>query len=695
MLPEESATSGSADDVGEESALLIFVMKKLFQLEPIEYVDQLIEKTDMEFQDYRKQYNLNFAGTLRRNNADAPSPQHAMLRSSSGRFASFSGAGTFSPSGSPRAPLSPMRHPTLFPASPRGRTSFNQLDCNFLKAGTGDFTFGAQLATLCAHISGGNQAHEEDQSSLSKETLLLRADRVVGQLYSHRFVDTLPQDVQAQTQALATKFRVHSLEDRADKLLQLVPHCDYQVLKLLLELATSPTTATDQEVVVDLDTKSRWKTVQQQEQLKLKQHKMMQDQLVEELFQISTNDEWYQAWEDSDDDESDWDMSSTDESAVESERSVDIRIRNAKRSCEELEDEGIAIQQEQGRGESSKQIARQEMERKRMELSDEALEQDEILCRYYSEVCEREMEVDDVDPTCELDKRPVVPFTLERPWLLCGAVVKSADNSVTTKDIVSIRLIHEETVVTMIFEALHGVDSLLFEFHPCRELNGEITDIFRDKLNYMEHVEALRMFVLMEQMDATHEQYLDHLLNRFFLLDKHATVIQYILTTFNHILRFVRQVNEFVSAVDRNMHYYFPDCCSEDELDQVASHCAGKVPSVRLLEHSDFRPLQSEMARSSKEFKRQSHFLVVMLTAMQKHGASPHVNEIVTQLNYNYFYHQQEHRSRTQPHVQQPRPVKVVKKVNQVQAPPLNRSGSLRPPPGPKTFSRTQSVQLS
>ncbi|KAF1775660.1 Gamma-tubulin complex component protein [Phytophthora cactorum] len=197
------------------------------------------------------------------------------------------------------------------------------------------------------------------------------------------------------------------------------------------------------------------------------------------------------------------------------------------------------------------------------------------------------------------------------------------------------------------------------------------------------------------EMDATHEQYLDHLLNRFFLLDKHATAIQYILTTFNHILRFVRQVNEFVSAVDRNMHNYFPDCCSEVELDQVTSHCAGKVPSVWLLEHSDFRPLQSEMARSSKEFKRQSHFLVVMLTAMQKHGASPHVNEIVTQLNYNYFYHQQEHRSRTQPHVQQPRPVKVVKKVNQVQAPPLNRSGSLRPPPGPKTFSRTRSVQLS
>ncbi|POM69910.1 LOW QUALITY PROTEIN: Hypothetical protein PHPALM_13760, partial [Phytophthora palmivora] len=52
------------------------------------------------------------------------------------------------------------------------------------------------------------------------------------------------------------------------------------------------------------------------------------------------------------------------------------------------------------------------------------------------------------------------------------------------------------------------------------------------------------------EMDAIHEQYLDHLLSRFFLLDKHATVIQYILTTFNHILRFVGQVDEFVSAAE-------------------------------------------------------------------------------------------------------------------------------------------------
>ncbi|CAI5737724.1 unnamed protein product [Peronospora destructor] len=149
----------------------------------------------------------------------------------------------------------------------------------------------------------------------------------------------------------------------------------------------------------------------------------------------------------------------------------------------------------------------------------------------------------------------------------------------------------------------------------------------------------------LEEMDATHEEYLDYLLDRFFLLDKHATVIQYILTTFNHILRFAGHVGEFVSAVDRNMRAYFPECWSGNgnEMEQETEKCTRKMPSVRLLEHPDFRILRSEMTTSSKEFKRQSHFLVVMLTAMQKNGASPHVNEIVTQLNYNYFYHQEEH----------------------------------------------------
>eukprot|EP00644_Phytophthora_capsici_P002759 jgi/Phyca11/553752/estExt2_Genewise1Plus.C_PHYCAscaffold_550057 len=177
---------------------------------------------------------------------------------------------------------------------------------------------------------------------------------------------------------------------------------------------------------------------------------------------------------------------------------------------------------------------------------------------------------------------------------------------------------------------------------------------------WLKYRQVMQTSQSLTEMNEAHERYLDHLLSRFFLLDKHATVIQYILTTFNHILRFVGQVDEFVSAIDRNMH------------------------TIRLLGHPDFRVLQSEMTRSSTEFKRQSHFLVVMLTAMQKHSASPHVNEVVTHLNYNYFYHQ---RSRTQTQSQNPPSSKQPSQV-----PPLSRAGSLCPPPTPKKLSRTRSV---
>ncbi|KAE8916108.1 hypothetical protein PF003_g1006 [Phytophthora fragariae] len=740
---------------------------------------------------------------------------------------------------------------------------------------------------LCAAVLDENQDDEE-------ETQLLRADRVVGQLYAHRFADCLPQDAQSQAQAVATKFRVHSLEDRAEKLLQLSGRCDPQVLKLLLELASAPTAASDRDVAVDEDARSTWKTVLQQEQSRQQQLQLMQEQMADELFQISTNDEWYQAWDDSDEDDSDWDV---DEDVVAEAPAAAGARRNGKRSSEVMEE-----------------VEEQEVTRVDG-VWDEETRRDEVLCRYHPEV---EVQGDDMaeeeeDPTCELEKRSLVPFTLERPWLLCEAVIAMGEGGLMSNGAVAPRrLIHERTVVRMVFEALDGVESLMFELRPvqptptifsvdfqtktversrrslgvavghlsplalqhmledfalaaselqfirdllgfirqardlseqhrqiedkCQELNGEITDIFRDKMNYMEHVEALRMFVLMEQqdvfnvfsemlvahmqenpvawadsekinvfhqsavqgvfednslsssqrqiggrlcvrvdfnrldsatggakidiatmkclhftfavqqplrvlfsasimqkysrlgvflvqvkavesalvkfkstlrhrrcysfieadmrqlliqiadmlhytksilnyltsqvssegwskhcrtlrssrslaeMDATHEQYLDHMLNRFFLLDKHAAVVQYILTTFNHILRFVGHVDDFVSAVDRNMRKYFPTNWSDDDEDtetrSIVSKGAREAPKTRLLLNPDFRVLYADMIRSSNEFKRQSHFLVVMLTAMQKHGASPHVNEIVTQLNYNYFYHQQENRSR-------------------------------------------------
>ncbi|RLN56078.1 hypothetical protein BBJ29_003047 [Phytophthora kernoviae] len=304
--PEQSSDTPSdaaappSEDVSDESALLMFAMKKLFQLDPIEYTDQLIEKTELEFQDYRKQYNLNFAGTL----------------------------------------------------------------------------------------------------------------------YSHRFVDSLPQDIRQQTEALATKFRVHSLEDRAQKLLDLSQQCDSQVLKLLLELARSPSKASDEQVAADEDSTSKWKKVLEEQQNKQIQEKQMQDRLVEELFEISTNDEWFQAWDESED-ESDWEVSSADESGLDAEQSDGGRRRSAKRSSEVLED----VRREDGvmtsldsrvssvfatkKMEMMKMHETRQQETRALEFSQEVETRDEILRRYHPEIGVSEedagmMEIDEVkDPRKE------------------------------------------------------------------------------------------------------------------------------------------------------------------------------------------------------------------------------------------------------------------------------------------------------
>ncbi|KAF1321084.1 Gamma-tubulin complex, dgrip91/spc98 component, partial [Globisporangium splendens] len=159
-------------------------------------------------------------------------------------------------------------------------------------------------------------------------------------------------------------------------------------------------------------------------------------------------------------------------------------------------------------------------------------------------------------------------------------------------------------------------------------------------------------------MDEAHEQYLDQLLNKFFLLDKHTTVIQYILTTFNHIMRYVSQVDELVKALARKYTSRSSSSSDvrrsslgeemtgdEDHSDHDEDGAAGLQDTTAqpTLLGKQHKQLNEELVKSASEFKRQSHFLVVMLTAMHKHGASPHVAEILTQLNFNFFYHQQEH----------------------------------------------------
>ncbi|RLN87367.1 hypothetical protein BBJ28_00001450 [Nothophytophthora sp. Chile5] len=353
---------------------------------------------------------------------------------------------------------------------------------------------------LCAHVRnsspGSHRASvspetEDAEHSSRQETLLLRADRVVGQLYAHRFMECMPQDVQHELNGLTAKFRVHSLEERAQKLQTLAASCDFQVLKLLLELAERPTAAADEDVAVDPDTTTGWMLVWQEEQTKQMQEKQLENQLVEELFQISTNDKWYQAWEESDAEESDWEMSES-EDAVESDGSVGGRRRNAKRSNAALDDVDdhlvTGAKATLDSRVSSVFATRQQIidpERQgprplveRQEFSEEILLRDELLKRYYPEVSmqkgnsiDSEDEVmeesSDESASCLLANEKLVPFTMERPWLLCPTIVHDA-NTTRRDPPLPQKLIHEQTVVNMVFQALDGVESLLFKLQPSR-----------------------------------------------------------------------------------------------------------------------------------------------------------------------------------------------------------------------------------
>lgn len=117
-------------------------------------------------------------------------------------------------------------------------------------------------------------------------------------------------------------------------------------------------------------------------------------------------------------------------------------------------------------------------------------------------------------------------------------------------------------------------------------------------------------------------------------------MIQYILTTFNHIMRFVSHVDELVHRLERTATDMAR--ASTSVTTTARSVATGSKPQVSwdVRFHDDHALLHDEIAKSASEFKRQSHFLVVMLTAMHKHGASPHVAELLTQLNFNDFYHQ-------------------------------------------------------
>lgn len=340
---------------------------------------------------------------------------------------------------------------------------------------------------LWAHFHDNTDAPPAALSLRSSDTQSLRIDRVLEQLYSRHFVDCVPQDVQNQVQALVVKFRVHSFDDRADRLLQLALQCDAPVLKLLFELATSPTTVKEADEANDPTPSTTWKTGNKHEQMKQQQEENWMKQLGKELEEISTTDEWYEAWDESDDEERDWERSSREETTVDTEQHCRTRHCNVERGDEAIEEKTheqnvvvtslnsrVSTRRVNGETKRVEPAARQlETDKRQQEqvLEEEAM-QDELLRRSYPKISLQDKPDEMADSTYELNMRPLAPFTLERPWLLCQAVAKCD----------AIELICEETVVRMVFDALNGADSLLFEFHAITPTPSIFSIGFRTKV---------------------------------------------------------------------------------------------------------------------------------------------------------------------------------------------------------------------
>jgi hypothetical protein len=329
---------------------------------------------------------------------------------------------------------------------------------------------------------GGDEADGIDDVD-GGEALLLRADRVVGQLYMNGFMDCTPQQVDKQARALATKFRVHSLDERAEKLLQLASRVDYQALKMLMELAVRPTAASDEAVTVDYEREGvgNWMEKARGDQdAKEAEQEALRNQLIDELVEISTNDEWYQEWEDTSDEE-DGDMDDSDDQrpAWPVETSF-AQFRRPKRPSTAMEDNGAHPTNSKELLDTSLDelvdSAKTAHESRRLSVHDDQLTDEDLhdlLVRRNFPLVDlsggnslnNDTALDSDSITIDLEG-DCVAFAMDRPWMLCHTVVADAAKP---NDAIQINLLHEQTCVNMVFRALEGAESDIFELRSCSQ----------------------------------------------------------------------------------------------------------------------------------------------------------------------------------------------------------------------------------
>lgn len=445
---------------------------------------------------------------------------------------------------------------------------------------------------LCARMLDRQSDSEsiEDRDVNHDQRQLLRADKVIAKLYSHRYMDVTPQQITSEIDALATKMELHLLPERAGKLRSLAASCDYRVVKLLIELAESPTRASDAAVSIDLnqaplDALKAWnrlltpsKAVMMAES-KASDDAALVSRMETELLEVAWQDDW---WQERMDDDDVSELHDAMDSGMDSDISSDAAADD---------DDGEALGIIGGKFLASKPTHLEgEKEDDDMDSDlhstdaadedhdDEEQEEDVydyLLLQYYplsSSNDEAKPATESMAVEGRREQSTLVPrFSFDRPSTLLPLVQRlhRQRSSTETSDRLASaveprRVVHERVVVDAIFFALHGIPSALFEFEtePGHELLGAaftptkitVSSLLRRGLA-VSHLSPMALYSVVQQIasNATRLHFLrdvSHVLGRTLCEEQRSTVAEGLA---NEIQRLLHGWKIQIDATQRGM----------------------------------------------------------------------------------------------------------------------------------------------
>ncbi|ETW00182.1 hypothetical protein, variant [Aphanomyces invadans] len=134
----------------------------------------------------------------------------------------------------------------------------------------------------------------------------------------------------------------------------------------------------------------------------------------------------------------------------------------------------------------------------------------------------------------------------------------------------------------------------------------QMHEYFRQQTDCCNHItDAMVQATLVSEMNDAIERVLHVMLERCFLLKKHASIHQYLMHVLNQVIQYAM-------------------CFA-----QVVSNHRGEVDNAVEI---------SGLAAAASKFKRAHGYLMIMLHSMARTGSAPHLHELVVQLNYNGVY---------------------------------------------------------